>query len=51
MFIQLYPTKKETHQNDFLIKISFLYDNVSCHEIFISDQILLKLACDIDEYL
>ena len=36
---------------DFPIKISFLYENVNCHEIFISDQILLKLLCDVDEYL
>ena len=26
-------------------------ENVNCHEIFISDQILLKLECDIDEYM
>ena len=24
---------------------------VNCHKIFISDQILLKLKCDVDEYL
>ena len=24
---------------------------MNCHEIFISDQTLLKLKCDIDEYL
>ena len=28
-----------------------LRSNVNCHEIFISDQILLKLQCDVDEYL
>ena len=47
----IYPTKKETHHYDFPIKISFLYENVNCHEIFISDQILLKLECDVDECL
>ena len=47
----IYPTKKETHHYDFPIKISLLYENVNCHEIFISDQILLKLECDVDEYL
>ena len=35
----------------FPIKISFWYENVNCHEIFISDQILRKLKCDVDEYL
>ena len=47
----IYPTKKETHHYDFPIKISFNYENVNCHEIFISDQILLKLEFDVDEYL
>ena len=47
----IYPTKKETHHYDFPIKISFLYKNISCHEIFISGQILLKLECNVDEYL
>ena len=47
----IYPTKKETHRYDFPIKISLYYENVNCHEIFISDQILLKLECDVDEYL
>ena len=47
----LYPTKKETHHYDFPIKISFIYENVNCQEIFISDQILLKLEYDVDEYL
>ena len=28
-----------------------LKQNVNSHEIFISDQILLKLECDIDEFL
>ena len=45
------PNKKETHHYDFPIKISFLYENVNCHETFISDQILLKLNCDVSEYL
>ena len=36
--------KKETHHYD-------LNENVNCHEIFISDQILLKLKCDVDEHL
>ena len=45
------PDKKETHHYDFPIKISFYFENVNCHEIFISDQILLKLKCDIDEHL
>ena len=45
------PTKKETHHYDFPIKTSFSYENVNCHEIFISEQILLKLECDVDEYL
>ena len=39
------------HHYDFPIKFSFYYENVNCHEILISDQILLKLECDIDEYL
>ena len=47
----IYPTKKETHHYDFPIKFSFLYENVNCHEIFISDQILLKLKCGVDEHL
>ena len=47
---QIYPTKKETHHSDFPIKISFKYENVNCHKIFISDKILLKLKCDVDEY-
>ena len=46
------PNKKKKRTTTiFLIKISFLYENVNCHEIFISDQILLKLECDVDEYL
>ena len=45
------PDKKETHNYDFPIKTSFQYENVNCHEIFISFQILLKLECDVDEYL
>ena len=44
----IYPTKKETHHYDFPIKISFLYANINCHEIFISDQILLTLECGVD---
>ena len=47
---KIYPTKKETHHYDFPIQISFKYENVNCHEIFISDQILLKLECDVNEY-
>ena len=39
------------HHYDFPIKISFLYENVNCHEIFISDHILLRLECDVDKYL
>ena len=49
--MQLYPTKKETHHYDFPIKISFYYEIANCHEIFISDQILLKLECNVDEHL
>ena len=45
------PNKKETHHYDFPIKTSFSYENVNCHEIFISEQILLKLECEVDEYL
>ena len=48
---EIYPTKKETRHYNFPIKISFKYENVNCHEIVISDQILLKLVCDVDEYL
>ena len=48
--MNLYPRIKETHHYDFPIKISFYFENVNCHEIFISDQILLKLKCDVDEY-
>ena len=33
------------------IKFSFKYENVNCHEIFISDQILLKLECGVYGYL
>ena len=47
----IYPTKKETHHYDFPIKTSFLYENVNCHEIFISEQIVLKIERDVDEYL
>ena len=47
----IYPLKKEAHHYDFPIKISFEYENVNCHEIFISNQILLKLECELDEYL
>ena len=47
----IYPTKKETHHYDFRIKFPFWYENVRCHEIFISDQILLKLEYDVDECL
>ena len=47
----LIPDKKETHHYDFPIKISFFFENVNCHEIFISNQILLKLECAIDEHL
>ena len=43
--------KKETHHYDFSIKISFSYENVNCHETLFSDQILLKLKCDIRDYL
>ena len=39
------------HHYDCPIKISLYFENVNCHEIFISDQILLKLECDIDEHL
>ena len=49
--ILIYPTKKETHHYDFPIQISFKYENVNCHEIFISDRILLKVECGVDEYL
>ena len=34
----------------FPIKFSFRYENVSCLEIFITNQILLKRVCDVDEY-
>ena len=47
--MNIYPTKKRHY--DFPIKFSFQYENVNCHEIFISNQILLKLKCDVDEYL
>ena len=47
----IYPTKKETHHYDFPIKISLQYKNVNCHDIFVSDQSLLKLKRDVDEYL
>ena len=47
----IYPTKKETHHYDFPIKISFKYENFNSHKIFISDKILIKLKCDVDEYL
>ena len=47
----IYPTKKKRATTIFTIKISFKYESVNCHEIFISDQILLKLECDKDEYL
>ena len=43
--------KKKRTTTIFPIKVSFLYENVNCHEILISDQILLKLKCDLDEYL
>ena len=43
--------KKETHHYNFPFKTSFSYENVSCHEIFISEQIVLKIKCDVDEYL
>ena len=49
--VLLYPTKKEAHHYDFPIKISFSYENVNRHEIFISQQILLKLELEVDEYL
>ena len=48
---EVYPTKKETHHYDFPIKFSFWYENVNCHDLLISDQILLKLECGVDEYL
>ena len=43
--------KKETHHYDFHIKLSFWYENVNCHDLLISDQILLKLEFGVDEYL
>ena len=43
--------KKKRTTTIFPIKISIYYENVNCHEIFVSDQILLKLECDVDEYL
>ena len=43
--------KKKRTTTIFPIKVSFKYENVNWHEIFISDQILLKLKCDVDEYL
>ena len=50
-FTKIYPTKKETHHYNFPVYISFLYENVYCHKIFISDRNLLKLEYDVDEYL
>ena len=47
----LNQTKQETHHYDFSIKFFFKYENVNCHEILISDQILLKLECGVGEYL
>ena len=32
-------------------KFSFQCENVTCHEILISDDIFLKLECGVDEYL
>ena len=43
--------KKKRNTMIFPIKLSFLYENVNCHKIFISDQILLRLKCGVDEYL
>ena len=40
--LQIYPTKKETHHYDFLIIFSFKHENVNCHEILVSGQILQK---------
>ena len=45
------PNKKGTPHYDFPNQISFKCENVNCHEIFISVQILLKLECDIEKYL
>ena len=47
----LYQTKKRNAPHHFPVKLSFEYKNVNCHEILISDQIILILECGIDEYL
>ena len=46
----LYPTKKKHTTTIFSFRC-FKNENVSCHEIFISDQIILKLESDVDEYV
>ena len=45
---QIYPTKKKRTSKIFLLSSPF---NANCHNIFISDQILVKLECGVDEYL
>ena len=48
----IYARKNETHHYDFpMIDISFKYENIYCHELFISNHILLKLKYDVDAYL
>ena len=51
-FIESYtrPLKKRT-TTIFPFRSPFKTKNVNCHEILLSDQILLKLECDVDEYL
>ena len=43
--------KKKRTTTIFPLRSPIKLENVNCHEIVISDQILLKLKCDVDEYL
>ena len=51
IFYYKYTQTKRNAPLDFLVKLSFKYENVSCHKILISEKILLKLECGVDKYL
>ena len=47
-----YTRQKKKHTTTISpLRSPFNTKNVNCHEIFISDRILLKLECDLDKYL
>ena len=48
---KIWPTKKESQQQDFPVKFSFKCQNANCHKILSFKQISTKLELGLDEYL